>query len=204
VLCLAFADARTLVSGGSDGTFLFWNIVPAVEEGPSGSEIATWWDALADKDATRAYRAGCRLATVPRPTLDWLGERVRRVESIDAERLEKLLADLESNKFAARQKATADLEKLGEVAAAAIQKRLDSGPPLEVRQRLEKLLEKLDAPITDPEQLRGLRAVEVLEMIGTPEARDLLEKLATGAAEARLTRDARAALERLAKRAAGG
>jgi hypothetical protein len=49
--------------------------------------------------------------------------------------------------------------------------------------------------------LRSVRAAEVLERIGTPEARRLLGQLATGAAEARLTREAKAALKRLDARA---
>jgi len=47
----------------------------------------------------------------------------------------------------------------------------------------------------------SVRAVEVLEHITTPEARQLLQELACGAAEARLSREANAALERLKKRA---
>jgi hypothetical protein len=42
----------------------------------------------------------------------------------------------------------------------------------------------------------------VLERIGTPSACQMLEGLAKGAPEARLTRDARASLDRLAKRPA--
>jgi len=41
-----------------------------------------------------------------------------------------------------------------------------------------------------------VRAVEVLESLGTPKAREVLQTLAKGAAEARLTREAKAALER--------
>ena len=47
--------------------------------------------------------------------------------------------------------------------------------------------------------LRMVRAVRVLETIGTSEARSLLESLAKGARVARLTRDAAAALKKLAK-----
>src|SRR5262249_9059558 len=47
---------------------------------------------------------------------------------------------------------------------------------------------------------REPRALEVLEHAGTPEARRLLEDLAQGIAEARLTREARAALTRLNRR----
>jgi hypothetical protein len=50
---------------------------------------------------------------------------------------------------------------------------------------------------TVPERLQALRAVEVLERIGTPEARKVLETLATGAPAARLTREAKASLGRL-------
>jgi hypothetical protein len=45
--------------------------------------------------------------------------------------------------------------------------------------------------------LRTLRAIDVLESIGTPEAQQILRKLAEGAPGARETREAKTALERL-------
>ena len=48
-------------------------------------------------------------------------------------------------------------------------------------------------------QLRAVRGVEVLEHIGTAEPRQLLTNLAAGVPDARLTREAKAALGRLAK-----
>jgi len=48
-------------------------------------------------------------------------------------------------------------------------------------------------------RLRLLRALAVLEYAGTQEAKTCLRLLAGGLAEARLTREAKAALERLAR-----
>jgi hypothetical protein len=48
--------------------------------------------------------------------------------------------------------------------------------------------------------MRVTRTVEVLEWIGTPEARQLLDMLAQGAPEAQPTQEAKASLQRLARR----
>jgi replication-associated recombination protein RarA len=68
---------------------------------------------------------------------------------------------------------------------------------LEVRRCVRQLLEKLGRSPPPPRQLQALRAIEVLEYLGTPEARRLLTSLAQGATHARLTQEAKAALERL-------
>jgi hypothetical protein len=80
----------------------------------------------------------------------------------------------------------------------ALRKALAGDPPLEVKRRLEVLLEKMEGVSLPPETLRSVRAVEVLEYIGTAEARAIVERLARdGVAEARLTRETAAALRRM-------
>jgi len=111
-----------------------------------------------------------------------------------------LIAELDGEHFGAREEAQQALEGLGELAAPALQKALERRPSLEVRRRVERLLQKLEGPVTALEQLRHLRSIEVLEHIGTPAARQVLEGLANGAPEARLTREAKASLQRLTKR----
>jgi hypothetical protein len=63
-------------------------------------------------------------------------------------------------------------------------------------------LAKLEMQILTGDTLRGLRALEALETIGTPAARQELDRLARGAEAALLTREAQASLQRLAKRPA--
>ena len=104
----------------------------------------------------------------------------------------------ESNDFSVRQKATEELERLGDLAVATLEKALAVKPSLETRTRIDRLLEKSDRT-PPPEVLRSLRALEALEHAGTPEARQLLKALAKGADGARLTREAQAALQRLTK-----
>ena len=83
-----------------------------------------------------------------------------------------------------------------EAAEPALRNALEASPSPEARRRIEQLLAKLDGYGTSGEPLRQARVIECLEHIATPEARELLRKLAKGVSEARLTREAKAALQR--------
>ena len=69
-----------------------------------------------------------------------------------------------------------------------------------MRTRLKAILEAPAVP--SDETLRTLRAIQVLERIGTDEAREVLKKLATGAEAARETLEAKDALARLSRETA--
>ena len=75
-----------------------------------------------------------------------------------------------------------------------------AGPIIRAERPSRTLLHRAAGPLTDPDALRSVRAVEVLEGIGESEAVELLAEWAKGAPEARLTREAKLALERLARR----
>lgn len=117
----------------------------------------------------------------------------------DAKRTARLIRELDSDDFAVRTKAEEELTKQGESVRAALETSLMEKPSLEARHRIEQLLEQLD-PEHSPTQLRLLRAVEAIEQIGTPKARQLLATWSEGVSTARLTREAKAALARLALR----
>jgi hypothetical protein len=128
----------------------------------------------------------------------FLTEHLRPVVVADPRRIAALLTDLDSESFARRERAVQELEGLGFAAEPALRQALREKPSLEVRWRVESLLTKLDGP----EALRTGRVIEALERMDAAEARRLLEALARGVPEARLTREAKASLQRLAGRTA--
>jgi hypothetical protein len=89
------------------------------------------------------------------------------------------------------------LERQGDQALASVRRYLAGRPSLEARRRADHLLDRLEGPVTDQARLQQLRALEVLELIGNPESRKLLEMLTGGAPEATLTQEAGAACRRL-------
>jgi WD40 repeat protein len=202
VNALAFSpDGRRLASGSHDFTVLVWDLPAALGgEAVRPADPEQCWKALADDDAKAANRAVWQLAKMPARSLPLLSERVRPVPRVAAGRIRRLIADLDDDDFDVRARATAALQELGDVAEPALRKAVRQSASEEVRRRAEDLLTKLAAPVPPAAQLRLLRALAVLEAVGTAEARRLLESLADGEPEARLTQEARAALDRLARR----
>ena len=108
------------------------------------------------------------------------------------------IADLDSDDFATRERATAELQEHGPLVAAALREVVaKTSSSAEARLRAEDLLRKITRGPISPRELRALRAVEVLEWIGTKEARARLLELTKGAADGRLTREAASACKRL-------
>jgi dipeptidyl aminopeptidase/acylaminoacyl peptidase len=157
------------------------------------------WEVLRREDVVDAHPAMRELAAAPARSLPLLRAKVRPLPEADAteKELRWWIADLDADDFAVREAAASNLERAGVAAKPVMEKALAAKPSEETARRLRGLLRTLEHSIS-PEELRLLRGVDVLEHIGTDEARQILRTLADGAETASLTRAAKQALARLA------
>jgi RNA polymerase sigma factor (sigma-70 family) len=197
-------DGRVVLSASADTTALVWDLGLPLKPRPkvlSDKALESLWDDLGDADAERADAAIWALVAAPRQAPTLLKKNVRPTPA-PPPGWRDWVKDLGSGQFAVREKAARALEALEERAYPLLKQELTGTTPLEVRRRIQLLLDKLAYPLKSPKTIRELRAVEVLEHIGTEPARQVLQVLAQGESGSRLTEEARASLGRLAQRKA--
>jgi WD40 repeat protein len=208
ILALSFSpDSRMLVSGGVDTTLLLWDLAggsgnaTAAQGKLTAKESSALWSALTDPDAAKGHLAMVRLAASPTESVVLVKERLQPapVAAPNHQEIEKMIANLDNESFAKREQASRELKRISRLAKAALEKALTAEPGPEKRRRIEAILQDISSLHPTPQSIRSSRAVELLERLNTPESRELLATLAKGAPDARLTREATAALERLAK-----
>jgi WD40 repeat protein len=202
VTALTFSrDGKTLATGCSDTTILLWELAGKAEKADplKPADLAELWETLEKYDGRKAEVALRRLAAQPADVVPFVKEQLKPVPGLkpDAARIAKLIADLDSPRYAVREAAMRDLERLGGHARDAVQAAAQKpGLTPEMRERLEKLKDRVNRPDTGVEWVRPLRAVELLERIATPDAVAHLKSIAAGG-DAPPTRGAREALGRL-------
>jgi hypothetical protein len=210
VHALAFTpDGQSLLSGGEDTMILVWDLADRVHahrkgKAPAPAELGRLWQELGGDNAPRAYEAICQLLAFPEQSVPLLRGHLLGVPVADGGPVADLIRQLDDRRFAVRERALAELRKLGRQVEPDLRRALAGTPSEELRRRLQRLLESMPGAVEvrkDPEEVRTLRALEVLEGARTPAARAALEALARGRADSWLTREARSALQRLAARA---
>lgn len=192
---LTFTPGGQLLSGSRDTTVLAWDTRPPRVADSVSLESA--WNDLAAREAGASFKSEGAFLAAPANAVRLFADKVKPVEALDPKRIERLLADLGSDEFAVREAASTALHGLDHQAKPYLEETLKSSESAEVRVRVKRILEqKQDAALTS-EQIRQIRAVMVLELIGDGESKNLLQRWAGGPVGALLTMEASAALKRL-------
>jgi WD40 repeat protein len=194
-------NSKVLASAGADAAVFLWDTAslkpPALAASKlSADDLNRLWTDLSAVDAVTAHRAIWKyLASSDAAVLTIRGKLKPAI--VDDKRVQKLIQELDDQSFRVRNGAAAELEALGELAVDALRKAAGVTKSPEVQRRLKELLGRLEPFPLSGERLRALRAIRILEQIGTPAAREVLARMASGAAMARATIAAKASLERL-------
>ena len=169
-------NGRVVISGSADTSLLFWDVTgrstgdKLTPEKVAADQMEGLWQDLASEDVPRAHRALWTLVAGAAEVLPLL-ETQKRVFLVDPEHIQKLLRDLNDNKFATRERAHGELAKYGRWIEGVLDVARKNPPSEEVRRRVEKLLARLQVPGSlslQQERLRARRLMEVLEQCATP------------------------------------
>jgi RNA polymerase sigma factor (sigma-70 family) len=195
---LAFTiDDKALASSSGDCTILIWDVSAktAAKTAPHAKADEDW-QALRGEDAQKAFAAIRRLAADPETALKTVAEHLKPAKPIDSQGVAARLRDLDHPQFAERDRAARELEEFGDGVAVALEKFLATPPSAEARQRAEKILAKIRGRDATDQAAQSLRALEILEWLGTARARELVERLAKGAEGVSFTEEAKRILKR--------
>lgn len=206
-------DERRLWTADSDSVVRLWELPTLLQKLPplakqelTAAELDGLWTSLADSDPAVANDAAWKLAGASDPAIELLRKQftpyfaVERRE-LGEDEIQKLIKELDDDRFPIREAATGRLREAGPTILPALKKELAKTKSVEVRNRLTGIVAGIEAfdPLAalSQDDLRAMRAVQILAYLNTPATRGLLESLQKGSPQKPPCRSATAALARL-------
>lgn len=196
-------DGRYLATGSAgkeDNSAIVWDwkklLLASIQ---TGKPTADSWEGLATQDPQVAYPCIERMVRSP-STIALLTKKLGALNNtLSREQIDELIQQLNSSSYALRTAAHEELARVRVTAAERLREVLDSGTaPVETEVRLRKLLSDANAKAgyDKGETRQLLRAVLVLELIGSSDAQKILQSVAASHPFDRVRSEAQAAIER--------
>jgi len=185
-------DSRTLLTtAGSEA--VLWSLRPP-DLKPSTSANALWDDLVAEP--AKAYRAQWNLLDDPKSAAKLLRDRQDPEKAPpDVKQVRRLISDLDSDNFRVREQAMKALRGLGKPVVPSLRD-MQKAAGAEGGKRIGELIAEMTRALA-PNDLRQVRAIQVLELAGTPDAVAVLKEWAGGLPGTLLTDEAAAAVKRI-------
>ncbi len=201
-LCVFLNGSRVASAGAEEAVTVWDTTFRANLPPPKASELLAAVANLGDFRADVGYPAVKMVAAAGDRGAEQVALALKE-QLANEKKVKEWIADLGSETFSLRERASRELMAQGIRARPALRAAMTSDDP-EVRDRARELLGRIDGKGLYvpghgmiPDQLRLFRAVQALEEIGTAEARKVLEGIA--ATSGRPAEEAKAALARLKK-----
>jgi hypothetical protein len=191
---MAFSpDGKVLASCWSDTTILLWDVPRA--------RLAFLWTELPADILGQVRKEEVTPSQAIPLVKKWFQSMADR-ES----RIGEIITRLDDDRFEVREQASRDLERMGPEIEPMLQRIRLETLPIEARSRIQNVLKMLKRPEEksgkSPASVEAL-ALAFLEEMANPEALEVLRELARGPAQAPVTKQAREALDRAARKGGG-
>jgi WD40 repeat protein len=192
-----------ILNGRQDAIYLY--DVPASALSPAAAQVDDaaldkLWAQLSSSNDLRLQRVQQALRAAPQAAVDLFRRQLPPVTKELQAKVELWIAQLDALAFTERDRAMQELARVAFEFTPLLEARKKQAGPGEVRNRLTFVLDRMKSAPVPATIVKQERALKLLEEMATPAAQTLLTELAAGAANARLTVQARAALERLSSR----
>lgn len=173
--------SRSYLVDPENGKILFSDAVrphPGLREFRK-EELVQIWKGLLTDDASQADLLIWQLASGGEDMVAFLREQIRPLPTpqIDADKVARLIAQLNDAIYETRAAASRELARLGDLAAEQLAKALENPASAEQRFRLRRLLASIEAVTVTPEDRREVRALRALSRSGIPTAIEYLREL---------------------------
>jgi HEAT repeat protein len=154
--------------------------------------VEALWEQLASDDPQVACESYLRLTSLRDDLIPFLAERLPQPPD-DPRRIEGLVQKLASRDYQERTRAAWSLVQLGDLATVPLDRAIERGLKREARSRATDVLEKIrkQQNHVSLEVVRAMRAMRMLEHVGTEAARGFLLAFAKNRLESASVIDAR-------------